>query len=83
MREKPDYLDEIIFDDQSGDVVWKYDPTVIVDENQVMQETSVATLGEFAMCVNNWANPSKAVKVNSEVNIVRFKSTTKSDGELV
>jgi len=83
MREKPDYLDEIIFDDCGEEIVWKYEPTVIVDENQVMQETSVATLGEFTMCVNNWANPTKPVSVSSEIHSVRFKSTTKPDGEFV
>ncbi len=83
MREKPDYLDEIIFDDQSEEIVWKYEPTEIADENQVMQETSVATLGEFTMCVNNWANPSQPVEVEKEMHSVRFKSTTNPDGELV
>lgn len=83
MREKPDYLDEIIFDDQGGEVSWKYEPTVIIDENQVMQETSVDTLGEFTMCVNNWANPTKPVAVNSEIHTVKFKSTTNQDGEFV
>jgi len=83
MREKPDYLDEIIFDDLGEEVVWKYEPTVIVDENQVMQETSVATLGEFTMCVNNWANPTKPVAVNNEIHTFCFKSTTKTDVELV
>jgi len=83
MREKPDYLDEIIFDDQSEEVVWKYDPTVIVEGNQVMQETSIATLGEFTMCVNNWANPTESVSVNNEIHTIVFKSTTNPDGELI
>jgi len=83
MREKIDHLDEIIFEDQGEDVIWEYVPSEIADENQILMETSISTLGEFILCVNNWENPTESTIVGNEIHSVTFKSTTKPDGNYV
>jgi len=82
MRENPDVDDNISLVDDAIEIMHTAEkPVEIKADNQMLQETSIFTLGQFASGVKNWENPAGFIHITEKESQISFISTTNEDAE--